>query len=568
MKKLLRFAIYAGLSVLLTSGYGIAQDNVLVQILSAADNPTTNREFGVSMAVDGDLLVVGAVTDDDFADESGAAYVYSRGVDGNWTQVQKLKASDASEGALFGIAVAISGDSLVVGALDGQSFQGDAYVFSRDGNGLWTQQVKLVNDFGGVRAVAIEGDTALVASNSDNRLFIYERDGVNWPLSQTIDIQSLANRIGQNLALDGNRIVTGAAAGTEIAILEREVSGLWVQTDTVQFELAISFGALSVDIEGDTVVVGARSVDSSRGSAFVVNRQSDGSWSMQQELVGSDSEQGDLFGYNVEINSDIIYVGALLDPVDGSDRGSVYEFSLDSGGVWTESDKITDVDGLTQSLGISLAASDLELFISAFASVGVFDIAVFTDADEDGIEDGFDNCPFNSNPDQADNDGDGVGNICDDDDDNDGVIDGVDNCPVSPNSDQSDVDFDGVGDACDPEFDNETAADEAENIINDAVGIILIANPPGANGLVNKLTGNSGVLSRVEGAVSANATGSIDIADYLSELRQALQRFDSFENQLNVKISNGQIIEPSASSLLALNQVIRAIIGSLINFAN
>ncbi|RZF78164.1 esterase [Pseudoalteromonas sp. S4488] len=78
------------------------------------------------------------------------------------------------------------------------------------------------------------------------------------------------------------------------------------------------------------------------------------------------------------------------------------------------------------------------------------------DADNDGVLDGADNCPNVANADQADNDNDGVGNVCDStpdgetsDSDSDGVSDSLDNCPLVANSDQLDSDADGVGDACD-----------------------------------------------------------------------------------------------------------------------
>ena len=78
------------------------------------------------------------------------------------------------------------------------------------------------------------------------------------------------------------------------------------------------------------------------------------------------------------------------------------------------------------------------------------------DADNDGVLDGADNCPNVANADQADNDNDGIGNVCDStpdgetsDSDSDGVSDSLDNCPLVANSDQLDSDADGVGDACD-----------------------------------------------------------------------------------------------------------------------
>ena len=81
------------------------------------------------------------------------------------------------------------------------------------------------------------------------------------------------------------------------------------------------------------------------------------------------------------------------------------------------------------------------------------------DTDGDGIADGDDNCPTTSNSNQADVDGDNIGDACDSDNDNDGVLDGVDNCPVVSNSDQTDFDGDGIGDACEDDDDNDGVLD-------------------------------------------------------------------------------------------------------------
>lgn len=85
------------------------------------------------------------------------------------------------------------------------------------------------------------------------------------------------------------------------------------------------------------------------------------------------------------------------------------------------------------------------------------------DSDQDGIPDTADNCPWVPNPDQADLDGDGVGDVCDPDDDGDGVEDGSDNCPEAPNADQADLDGDGVGDVCDPDGDGDGVDDGQDN---------------------------------------------------------------------------------------------------------
>lgn len=69
--------------------------------------------------------------------------------------------------------------------------------------------------------------------------------------------------------------------------------------------------------------------------------------------------------------------------------------------------------------------------------------------DGDGVSTDVDNCPNSTNPDQANNDGDDLGDACDDDDDNDLVPDRDDNCPTVSNDAQGDRDGDGIGTACD-----------------------------------------------------------------------------------------------------------------------
>jgi hypothetical protein len=77
------------------------------------------------------------------------------------------------------------------------------------------------------------------------------------------------------------------------------------------------------------------------------------------------------------------------------------------------------------------------------------------DSDGDGVPNANDNCPNDPNPDQIDLDGDGQGDVCDDDDDGDGWQDTVDNCPEIPNPSQADSNGNGVGDACDVSTDDD-----------------------------------------------------------------------------------------------------------------
>lgn len=103
------------------------------------------------------------------------------------------------------------------------------------------------------------------------------------------------------------------------------------------------------------------------------------------------------------------------------------------------------------------------------------------DQDGDGDVDSMDNCPFVDNPDQTDTDMDGLGDLCDPkndlDDDDDGVDNTTDNCPFHDNPDQADVDMDGIGDACDgsnPGTDDDT---DGDGVDNEADNCDSIANP-------------------------------------------------------------------------------------------
>jgi hypothetical protein len=87
------------------------------------------------------------------------------------------------------------------------------------------------------------------------------------------------------------------------------------------------------------------------------------------------------------------------------------------------------------------------------------------DDDADGIPDSGDNCVHVYNPDQANHDGDQVGDACDDDNDNDGIPDAADNCPDVQNADQANHDDDTLGDACDPDDDNDDLLDTQEALL-------------------------------------------------------------------------------------------------------
>jgi hypothetical protein len=136
----------------------------------------TNDDFGQSVALSGDMAVIGAPGVDVVGNDSqGAAYVFTRSGT-TWTEQAQLTASDGAAGDLFGIDVALSGDTAVIGAYGddvvGNTSQGSAYVFTRWGKN-WTQQAQLTASDGAAGdnfgiAVALSGDTALVGAWADD----------------------------------------------------------------------------------------------------------------------------------------------------------------------------------------------------------------------------------------------------------------------------------------------------------------------------------------------------------------------------------------------------------------
>ncbi len=158
------------------------------QRLTASD-ASAGHKFGSSVSVSGDYAVVGAYGDNS---REGSAYVFVHSGSA-WTQQQKLTASDAASGDQFGYSVSVSGDYVVVGAsVDGPagSTRESAYVFVRSGT-TWTQQQKLAasdaawSDYFGF-SVSVSGDYAVVGAWGDNSAYIFVRSGTAWTQQQKL----------------------------------------------------------------------------------------------------------------------------------------------------------------------------------------------------------------------------------------------------------------------------------------------------------------------------------------------------------------------------------------------
>ena len=200
-----------------------------------APDAAAGDQFGWDVAISGDTLIVGAPFDDDAGDDAGSAYVFTRDEGGGWSQVAKLTAPDAAAGDWFGWSVALSGDTLIVGAPfddDAGADAGSAYLFARDqgGAGAWGQVAKLTpaaaaagHGFG--FSVALSGDTLIVGAPLDDDaedrpgsayLFARDRGGAGaWGQVAQLTAADAArrDRFGLSVALSGDTVVVGTAGG-------------------------------------------------------------------------------------------------------------------------------------------------------------------------------------------------------------------------------------------------------------------------------------------------------------------------------------------------------------------
>jgi hypothetical protein len=373
--------------------------------LTAAD-ATIAAHFGRSVAVDGDTAVIGAPAAPGTIPLTGAAYVFARS--GNaWTQTAKLTAADGEAGDLFGTAVAIQGDTILVGANgddDAGGNAGAAYVFTYDGSvwsetdkllpgevgdthfgasvaiagatiavgapytdsgvtnsgaaylfedmGGWTQTARFATNGGGAVlsdlfgwAVALSGDMLLVGAPLDDVVYVFNRDGADWSETAVLSgtTTQSGDRFGQAVSTDGARILVGAPqdddAGTNAgsAFLFAPVGGVWQQeaqlTPTYPTPLTGAAFGSSVAIFGGTAVVGAPN------SQGVVDREESGAAYLYEFngltwtgdiLTANLALAFDHLGTAVGLNSAGILVGAPDSNLAAVDAGAVYYYAHES----------------------------------------------------------------------------------------------------------------------------------------------------------------------------------------------------------------------------------------------
>ncbi|MEM9302985.1 MAG: CAP domain-containing protein [Pseudomonadota bacterium] len=345
-----------------------------------------NDAFGSAVAISGTRVVIGVPGDDSSvspADNrvpaSGAAYVFERAGDGTWAMTAFLKASNRDADDRFGAAVAISGNTILVGAPgedgdglsqddDSRGDSGAAYTFERKGDGQWNQTDYLKADTVGIgdrfgSSAALEGDQALLgAPDEDSR----------------------------DVPIDNRDFQSGAAY-----VFVRGRSDSWSQTAILKAENSDpedNFGA-SVALSGTTAAIGAPGEDgdgtgpnddseTAAGAVYVFSTTRD-TWVQSAYLKASNAGAGDQFGQTVDVEGDRLIAGAAAEDSLVTSSGAAYAFAR-SGSSWSETDLLKHVDpGDRDEFGIAVAVSAGRLGVGVFsddasATGGPFDNTVST----------------------------------------------------------------------------------------------------------------------------------------------------------------------------------------------
>lgn len=335
--------------------------------------------FGYSVAVSGDMGLIGARLDNENGTNSGSVYVF-RFNGSTWVEEQKLLASDGATYDFFGHSVAIDSDIAVVGAPehdDNGSGSGAAYVFRFNGSN-WVEEQKLLASDGGQldyfgSSVTISGDVVVVGAYLDDErgfdagsAYVFRFNGSSWVEEQKLLASDGAavDYFGFSVAASGNAIVIGAhydddmGATSGSAYVFRFNGSNWVREQKL---LGANGGAYdvfgySVAVSGDVAVIGAYQDDDNGinfGSAYVF-RFNGSAWIEETELYGSDSATNDRFGWSVAVSGDMVVVGAYAHDVDS---GGSYLFRF-NGSTWIEETKLLDANGASYDyFGYSVAAS-------------------------------------------------------------------------------------------------------------------------------------------------------------------------------------------------------------------
>ncbi|MCP4837780.1 MAG: hypothetical protein GY894_00255, partial [Planctomycetes bacterium] len=493
---MMRVLMIATVLMCANAGYAGTADCTMLESKLTSTDGGWGDVFGYSVAIDGDVTVIGAYGDHSY---SGSASIYEQQVDGTWQQIAQLTPDDPGGGDRFGYSVATSGGVAVIGAYRNDT-GGSAYVFEQQADGTWQQIAKLMADDGASGdefglSVATSGGVAMIGASHDDdngentgSAYVFEQqaDGT-WSQTAklTADDGASVDLFGHSVATSGGVAVIGAFHDDDNGpysgsayVYEQQPDGTWQQIAKLMADDGASndeFG-LSVATSGGVAMIGAPWDDDNgenTGSAYVFEQQADGTWSQTAKLTADDGASGDWFGYSVTLDGGVAVIGAMGDDDDGDRSGSAYVFEQQADGTWQQIAKLTADDGaIGDDFGFGVALDGDTAVIGArydddngkdSGSAYVFEWYVGEDCNNNGVCDEEDLLSCDGSVWCSDCNGNGVIDECD-------VYDTSPDCDGDgvPDECEPDCDFDGLIDDCDgPDIDGNGIPDNCEEDCNE-----------------------------------------------------------------------------------------------------
>ncbi len=339
-----------------------------------ASDGVMGDSFGGSVAISGDYAIVGARGDDDKGENSGSAYIFKKDVNGNFTQTDKLTASDGAYSDSFGGSVAIDGDYVVVGAVgddDNGNRSGSAYIFKNDGNGNFSEIAKLTASDGSSKDrfgenIAIDGKYVIISAPRNKSAYIFKNDG-NGNFSEIAILRIPHVPLGLNVDISNKyaAVTTQSAVGAipgSAYIFERDNHDNFNQIAKLDGSTS-GYDAYGCDVKisGKYVIVGAMGDDAAYGSAYLYKNMGGSNFIQIDTLIPSERTEGDRFGDSVDMHNNYIVIGAGNHGLEhyhhsGNNTGAAFIFKNDGSSNFSEIAKLTASDGAAKDgLGRSVA---------------------------------------------------------------------------------------------------------------------------------------------------------------------------------------------------------------------
>lgn len=321
-------------------------DWVLVQELIPTTVLDIEDRFGFSIAIDNGRVAVGAVLDDEAAfSNSGAVYIFEETSPGSWSETAQLLSTTPFNEGQFGYSVDLDGDRLIVGSRGDDQFRGAAFIFEYDQVAMtWNLMEKItandaeINDRFG-ESVAIQGDRAVVGADADAHsgftlagsayAFQYLPASSDWRLADKMisPTPGATDQLGFSVAIEGDDVYVGAPVEDSLTPVTPNSGAVFVyrRTNPLNYDFVTTiepptprpfgqFGA-SIAVEGNRIIIGANGEDgdadnlTTTGAVYYFEREPGDVFTEVFRLAGSDAVDdglNDFYGSDVAISGDSI----------------------------------------------------------------------------------------------------------------------------------------------------------------------------------------------------------------------------------------------------------------------